>query len=148
MYFKAHVYGIPNTGNLCISYGADQFVRSTDNKRPMSGSFYRNKKMVDLKICFSNTGVIEPSDRECNKCYLNPQGKFKLPCQPGRDSYEQEWLFFQLYSSTGCTINMNLSFGDDDRPVVAKREKKLIDFSIVEEDDLPVIKNYKKYMKK
>ena len=43
---------------------------------------------------------------------------------------------------------MNLSFGDDDRPVAPKREKKLIDFSVVEEDDLMVIKNYKKYMKK
>lgn len=38
----------------------------------MSGNFYKDKTIVDLKICYSNTGVKEPGDKECNKLFLNP----------------------------------------------------------------------------
>jgi len=37
---------------------------------------------------------------------------------------------------------MNLSFQDEDRPPAPKREKNLIDFDKVDEEDLLVIKNY------
>jgi hypothetical protein len=51
-------------------------------------------------------------------------------------------------SSSGCTINMCLSFTDDDRPVAPRREKKKIDFNMVDEEDLLVMKNYQKYKRK
>jgi hypothetical protein len=63
MYFRACVAGTGTIGNLIISYNNGQFIRNMDSKKRMA----RNtdwKKLVDLKICYSNCGVREPSEKE------------------------------------------------------------------------------------
>lgn len=92
-----------------------------------------------MKIYFNNSGVREPTERESNRVFENPQGKIKLPCPLGREQYEQDWLYFMFYSQSGCTVNLLISFHDEERPKFLKQEKKLINLDVVDEEELLVI---------
>jgi len=70
-----------------------------------------------LKICYSNSGVKEPTERDCTKIFLNPNGKEKLAAAPGCEDYDQEYLYFGFYSLIGCVISINVTFQDDERGV-------------------------------
>lgn len=143
MYFKCHVGNQPPPGNLTVHYAPGQFVRNMDMRRSLKMST-TGKRQVDLKIIYSNSNVREPTEKDCNKQYLNPQGKIKLSAPPGRDTFEHDFLYFTLFSHSGCTISLHMSFQDDDRTAVKREKKPAIDFSLVNEDDLEVIKHYNK----
>lgn len=86
----------------------------------------------------------EPHDRDSSKIFQNPTGKQKLPFAPGRDTYEQDYLFFTFYSLTGCTVSLTLAYIDDTRSDYIKFEKPQINFDKVAEEDLLVIRNYQR----
>jgi hypothetical protein len=114
MYFKARsADGVMNL-NLCYTQG--NYVSNMNVARVMESLSPTSKaSQVQLKVLFSNSGVKEPSEKECSKHFTDPFGKVKLPTPVGQDSYNQEWLYFCFYSPTGCTVSMSVSIAADDR---------------------------------
>lgn len=67
---------------------------------------------VDLSVYFSvNEKNKEPRKENCDKSVVNPNGSITMPLL-GKDRFENEEVFFSVYSITGCTVNLTASFPD------------------------------------
>ena len=126
MFFKINVASKLPPGKLLILYAGDQYVKNLGVENWQSKKKIRSGKLVDLRICYSNAGVTEPSETSCTKFIQNPLRSFPLPPPLGRETYDQEWLYLSMFSASGCVFTANVLFKDEERNVV-KRQKNLTD---------------------
>lgn len=124
MYFKINVASKLPPGKLLIIYGNNQYTKSigaaetwTKKKRQPKG------KLIDLRICYSNANILEPTENNCTKYIQNPQRSFPLSASQGRETYDYDWLYLSMFSISGCTFMANILFKDEERNVVKRRLK-------------------------
>ena len=105
MYFKISVRDRVPPAKVHIQYVNGQ-VMGSKAKRKVA------KRTVDLRVYYSTT-CKEPSENQCLKTYLNPLYSVGLTTPSGRDMYDADWVYLTMYSETGCLLNLNVVFKDD-----------------------------------
>jgi hypothetical protein len=120
MFFKINVASKLPPGKLLIIYGNDQYVKNLGAERWSSKKKPKTGKLVDLRICYSNTGVTEPSESNCTKFIQNPLRSFPLTPPQGRETYDYDWLYLSMFSVSGCLFTANVLFKDEERNVVKR----------------------------
>jgi len=78
MFFKINVASKFPPGKLVIFYNGDQYVKNVGLDQFKSKKRQKIGKLVDLRICYSNSNVAEPSEQNCTKFIQNPLRSFPL----------------------------------------------------------------------
>lgn len=153
MFFKVVTKDQLAPGKLSFSYCNGEYVKARRVATNYSGSgdspTSPNKKklkttLVELLAYFStNEKNREPTKENCDKVLENPSGTIMLPLV-GKDRFENDEVYVSLFSITGCTVNLTVSFPDL-KIQHFNRRKQQDDFT--DEMDFEkylVCKNYKK----
>lgn len=57
----------------------------------------------------------------------------------GREFYEGDWVYLCLYSQTGCLVQLNVLFKDEEVGNVKKKVKEVVDLNAGSEGQLLVM---------
>jgi hypothetical protein len=65
-------------------------------------------EIIDLKVCYSNTGIKEPTDTNSSKVYTGKPERVKF-FAPKIYYFDQDWIYFSLFSKSGCVVSLCMS---------------------------------------
>ena len=113
MFFKIPVLNKVAPGRLVISYAAGQNIPGTKPTTKLQYRQQQNRKPIDLRLFYScSDREKEPNDSSFNKVYNNPK-VVNLATPPGSDQYLTDFVYFSLFSTSGCSITLTAHFKDD-----------------------------------
>ena len=100
MLFKVKSAGLPSPATFSIKLSGGQ-VYFVEGKRHTTGNLAI--RQVDLKVFYSNNDKIkDPSEGKNLRMVKNPKSSTLLSEQSGAELFKTPFLYFTLYSSTGC----------------------------------------------
>ena len=93
---------------------------------------------------------MEPSDEQLNysKIYSGKPKKVRFFAPIGKEQFDQEWLYFSLYSITGCTLNLLITYADDERKKQREGQMYLIELSAIPQHEIDAIQSYRRKTEK
>lgn len=82
-----------------------------------------------------------------SKIYSGKPKKVKLFAPIGKDQFDQEWLYFSLYSTNGCIVNLLITYQDDERKK-QREQMQLLELQAIPKHELDDILNFRKKLEK
>lgn len=77
---------------------------------------------TDLKVCYSYNGITEPTDQvnKHSQIFGGKPKKVKLSAKTG--NFDCEWIYFSLYSSSGCVVKLRFTAQEEVKSSNTKKE--------------------------
>eukprot|EP00347_Sterkiella_histriomuscorum_P013353 403365039 len=96
MYFKVHCKGQLSPVKILINLKENELMKG---------------KKQDIKMYMSITSK-EPNETD-NQKFINQVGKPSFFSAPNKEKFTHDWIYFSLFSLTGCSMNICFTFAEE-----------------------------------